>query len=274
MTPSLTFGMVPKGSADPTRTCLHALATALTETLGRPVEGVESPSYEGLATALDDGTVSMAWLPPVPALRRLGKGAIVCVALPVRHGASGYSAALFCRKDSPYSTVATLEGARVAWVDPESAAGHMAIRARLLSDGFDPDTIFSRQTFTGSHGDVVRAVLGGDADVGATFASVAADGSIGPAGWTGLAEGDELRIVLLQGPLPSDLVVAGHHLPPELLRPLREALVRPGEVARAAGALMRAQSFEEPSADHFEALQDLLEQLENDPISLRTGYRT
>lgn len=59
----------------------------------------------------------------------------------------------------------------MAWVDTNSSAGYLVPRMRIAAAGLDPETLFARQSFLGSHERVACAGLDGDADAGATYLS-------------------------------------------------------------------------------------------------------
>src|SRR5262249_10301955 len=125
--------------------------------------------YQGLLDAMQEGSIDFAWLPPVVALRAMGRLQVVPIALPVRGGVSVYSTALFARSGSRLKNPSDIVGVRAAWVDRQSAAGYIVIRSHLQSLGVNLDRAFRDNLFMGTHDQVVRAVLRGEADVGATF---------------------------------------------------------------------------------------------------------
>jgi len=118
-----------------------------------------------------------------------------------------------------------LRGARVAWVDPDSCAGHLFPSAALRERGLEPDELFGEQRFVGSHGSVVHAVARGEADAGATFAHVKADGSLLLAGWYPYAGAGGMRSILVTGAIPADVICASARVDVGL-DDLREELLR------------------------------------------------
>jgi serine/threonine-protein kinase len=151
----LRFGVVFDGRAPAEIQALEELGrTIRSHVVLRRFEG-----YSSLVDALADGRVDLAWLPPVAYVRALRASAATQVFC-VRRAA--YRSLLLARDG-----VASLVGARAAWVSPWSAAGYLVPREILRASGAEPDEIFRAQTFTGSYDAVVRALLAGEADVGA-----------------------------------------------------------------------------------------------------------
>jgi phosphonate transport system substrate-binding protein len=264
----------------PTRALLEGFCTALSAASKLRVTAVGVGHYHTLLDAIEKGEVDVAWLPPILASLATARGQVVPIALPVRNGFCCYSTALFTREESSLHSPRDLAGSRAAWVDKQSAAGFLLIRAHLKSLGVDLARAFGAEQFLGSHSAVSRAVMAGDADVGATFVyldpkSLGAMGHIAPvnAGW-GTAR---VRILAHAGPIPSDVIAVsarmGHTLRTQLQRMLvygQSAVVR-----QAASALFGAEGFQAPMLEHLRPLTSLLGGLEStveEPVS--TSPRT
>lgn len=84
----------------------------------------------------------------------------------VRGGVGRYHSAVVARAGKGI-TVDSLRGTRAAWVDPLSAGGYLLPLAWLRGQGIEPNLVFDRQDFLGSHRAVVDAVLDGHYDVAA-----------------------------------------------------------------------------------------------------------
>lgn len=228
-------------------------ARALARCLGTSVEVQPLSSYGELLEGLATGAIDVAWLPPVEALRAARLGVAQVIAVPVREGSAAFTSALFCRPGAVTTRVSELAGGRAAWVDPHSATGYVVVQAGLRAAGWVPEQLFAEQHFLGGHSEVVRAVLDGNVDVGATFVHRSDRGKVVRAGW-----GDRLvRILLEHGPVPSDTLVVRSQLDVEYAARIERALVHAPDVALSAAAreLFEAQSFKSPSPDHFAAIE-------------------
>ena len=116
--------------------------------------------------------------------------------------------------------------------------------------------------FLGTHDAVAAAVAEGKADVGATFAyfdevSEDEEPKLVSAGW-GAAD---VRLVARAGPIPCDLIAARAGLPAMVQRVVQSALVdvQNAELREAARALLGAEAFVVPGAEHLEPLTALLD---------------
>ncbi len=251
-----------------TRGLLQSLCLALTDATGVNVLPKGVASYGRLLEQLEGGEVDIVWLPPILALRATTKEEVVPIALPIRNGESSYHAALFSRADSRVRRLEDLEAVRAAWVDPQSAAGHLIIRAHLQQAGLDLDKAFAKNEFLGSHEAVSRAVHEGTADVGATFAYLDSGTRPTRAGWGTR----EMQMITSAGPIPNDIIAARRGLSPLLVRLIQSALVdvHNAQVREAARVLLNAEGFVVPTAEHLEPLRHLVGELnvKNTPHSM------
>jgi phosphonate transport system substrate-binding protein len=197
--------------------------------------------YSGLIDAVCDGRLELAWLPPLMAVQAIDRHAAVPLLIPVRGGSAMFWSALICRHDSTIRGLEDLQGRRIAWVEPQSASGHTVMRAWLQAQGVDVDKTFKRAGFVGSHDAVVGTVLGGKADVGATYAHVSGKKVV-----SGAWRDAPVRVIGLAGPIPSDVLAASAELSRGTIRVLRDALVGDvdSELRAAALALFEADRFE------------------------------
>ncbi len=241
---------------------LASFVAALSAAIGVPTEPRAFPDYPALLEAMREGEVDVAWLPPVIALRAAAAGRALPIALPVRRGVSSFYTALFTQVGSPIQRPADLRGVRAAWVDRNSASGFLVIRAALRAQGVKLESAFSTESFVGSHDAVVRAVRSGTAEVGATYVHHdARAGGVWRAGW-----GDEsVHVIARVGPIPSDVIAAGVHVPVPRIRQVQRALVsgESAELAAAANLLLEAESFVEATSEHLAPLEALLGFLED-----------
>jgi phosphonate transport system substrate-binding protein len=235
---SESIGGSPTG---PTPSQLDALCRALAPRIGIAVTAQAFSDYRALLSAINRGDADLAWLPPLVALRSASAGRTLPIVLPIRGGAAWYASALFAQPNITVSSIRDLRSVRVAWVDPQSTAGFLVIRAWMRAQQIDFNLAFSQQTFFGSHAAVVQAVLRGHADVGATYAHL--DHSlknIRSAAW-GSAP---VQVIAMAGPIPNDVLSASIRLPVSTIRSIRDALIHQDDALRAAtSALLNAEGF-------------------------------
>lgn len=257
----LRFGLAPATWDARIDARLSAFSRALAAQIGMSVLPIASSDYRGIVGAIARGEVDVAWLPPLVALRGVAEGSLLPLALPIRGGVSSFSAVLFAQRGSGIHAVEDLRGKRVAWVDRQSASGYLVVRAHLEEIGVDPDTMFSREVFCGTHPRVVYAVATGDADVGATYACIDSAGQLRSAAWIECGLPIDVEIVLATSHVPADVVAMSRTTPAQEGRLVQDALIgaRPGSpLSRAIGELFHAEGFELPAPSHFAPLARVL----------------
>ena len=140
---------------------------------------------------------------------------------------------------SPWKSVEEVHAARAAWVDRSSAAGYVFPRLLLAAHGVDPATAFQQESFVQSHAEVVRHVVNGLADVGATFASLSPAGKVLRGGWTE-PDGSNpkpVHVLATFGPIPNDAMAVSTALAPDLRAALTRAALNTGATPTLRAAL-------------------------------------
>jgi phosphate/phosphite/phosphonate ABC transporter binding protein len=241
------LGLIPLGHTASTDERVRNFAAAVSEALGEAVVLHEASDYRVLVAAIEQGTVDLAWLPPLSAARVTRSGACAPAAIALRGGMTSYMTALVALRSSSVKSLSDLKHVRAAWVDRESASGYVVIRAALREMGVSFAEAFAQEIFVRSHAGVVQALRSGQVDVGATCF-----GLLGPS--------EPLRILAQAGPIPSDILAVHRSVAPEVREKLARGLVEGAspEVLRAAKDLMQAEGFARPSRAHGMMLDRLI----------------
>lgn len=255
------FGIVRGTEWSEGRGLFEALCELATEASGAPFEPFPASSYRELMEALADGEVGLAWMPPVPTIELQSNGLASPLAIPAREGRTSYHSALIVRRGGP-KTLEELKGRRAAWVDRDSAAGYLVPRMQLAARGFDVLRFFARELFVHAHARVVDAVVGGDADVGATYCNVdPSSGRVDRSAWideSGKAT-RPIDVLATMGPIPNDALVASAQLPAAARSGLaRWLLALDVRGKNAFTRLLGASDFRVPAPDHYDALKHAL----------------
>lgn len=142
------------------------LAQWFLRNLGVSLDIAVAPSYEALRTSIERREVDLAWAPPIvcAAVQRSS----IAILKAVRSHGSSYRSALVVRADE-VSSLRELRGARAAWVDRLSTAGYLLPMAYLRERIGDPDRMLGSQTFMGSYGRALRAVLDYEAELASIY---------------------------------------------------------------------------------------------------------
>jgi phosphonate transport system substrate-binding protein len=154
-------------------------------------------------------------------------------------------------------------------VSPESASGYVVPRWHLRSQRVDLQRAFGEEVFLGKHETVARAVCDGQAAVGATHVALdPVSGRLASAPWcTSNPEGPAIRVLLLVGPIPGDVIALRTGIASDARRQLTAALLalRPADVA--VGPLFDATSFEPVPSGHLSLLRRLSRSASEHPLA-------
>jgi phosphonate transport system substrate-binding protein len=209
----ITLAVVPSTTPGNSPEALEALCGELAKLVDEPVRSAHPASYAELASELEKDRVQYAWMPPALLVLTDENTQMTPLLSAVRNESVEYCAALFVDATSPFRSIAELNGKTVAWVDTASAAGYLFPRVHLATRGIDATRHFGHELFLRSHAEVVRAVLDGRADVGATYAERRSEGPLRRAGFIDTAPGRAVRVLEYSRAIPND-VIAGHGLIP------------------------------------------------------------
>lgn len=223
--PPITLAVVPSVTPGG-RAVLDPLCDELARRLGQEVEPFQPATYDQLIGALERDRVDFAWMPPMLLTLADEQVRVRPLLSAVRGERTDYRAVLFADAAGPLHDVAHLQGTTVAWVDATSASGYFYPRLHLAALGVDPERLFAAELFERSHGGVVRAVVEGRAQVGATFAEMPPPGEpITRAGFVDVAPGRPMRVLVWTRPIPSDVLAARGTVDKELQRAFCHAVL-------------------------------------------------
>ncbi|MDB4937500.1 MAG: Phosphonate transporter phosphate-binding periplasmic component [Labilithrix sp.] len=222
----LVFGYAAHGASTAMREHVADFSAALGRLANAELAVYEASSYEDLARAMVVGEVDFAWLPPLAFVALERKKMVEALVSAERGGDTAFYSALIVARDSDLHAPEDLAGARAAWVDPYSASGYVVPRAGLAAIGIDPRVAFSEERFWHSHEAVVRAVVAGRADFGATYAGLDADAEVTRGSWLDVPGADDaVRVLVRFGAIPGDVVAARTAVPEAKREMLTRALL-------------------------------------------------
>jgi phosphate/phosphite/phosphonate ABC transporter binding protein len=254
---TIRFGAGPIMNGPRRSVVRETFADALGAAAGEFVEVVALPDYAALGEAVGSGAVDFAWLPPAVYVAQEVRGIGLLLAC-ARVAGAQYRACLFVREDSSLHAPKDLWGSRVSWVHESSAAGYLFPRMELRIQGLKPDELFIEQKFPGSHGGVVQSVALGEADVGATYLTVDAQGRPVRWGWEAEVDMGAMRSVLMTEPIPSDVICSKPGATKEAQEAMSKALMAMHDVAEGSRALMAffgAQRLEPTLPSHYDSVR-------------------
>lgn len=192
------------------------LAELLSRKLDRPVEVAIADSYEDIGARLHHRVADLGVLGPKSYVEAKEKYPEIIYLATNKNPDAFYHSLIITRRDSALESLAALKGKSFAYTETGSTSGYLYPRQMFRNAHLDPDTLFSAAYFLGKHDKVYEAVAKGTVHAGAVSSSGMPDAVH--------HNGDLFRVLATSAPIPRNALVAGAHLPPELVDRIREIL--------------------------------------------------
>lgn len=218
---TLTIGLIPAEDSQAMIESSRQVLDALQQRLGVTIKPFVATDYNGVIEALRSKKLDVAYLGPFSYVLASSVANVeaFAVAETKKTGQSSYKSLILARKDSGLRTVTDLKGKNFAFVDPSSASGHLFPKAGLQQLGIEPDQLFGRVIFSGSHDASILAVANKKVDAAAVadriFATAVAKGQV---------KQDDFAVLWTSKPIPESPMVWRKDLDPALKDKLAKAL--------------------------------------------------
>ncbi|MYZ41809.1 phosphonate ABC transporter substrate-binding protein [Schauerella aestuarii] len=218
---TLTIGLIPAEDSQAMIEASKQVIEQLQQQTGMKVKPFVATDYNGIIEALRAKKLDVAYLGPFSYVLAASVANVEAfsVAVTKKTGQSAYRSLIVVRADSGLNTVDDLKSRTFAFVDPSSASGHLFPKAGLEQAGYNPDKLFSRVVFSGSHDASLLAVANKKVDAAAVadriYASAIAKGQL---------RQDDLRVVWTSKDIPESPMVWRKDLDPAVKAKVAKAL--------------------------------------------------
>ncbi len=193
----------------------NAFTAFLEERSGLLCEPVITESYSQLIRAIAENKVDFAWLSPLGYITAAQVADARVLLKAVRNEQPFYWSVILVRKDSGLRNLGDLKNHSFAFTHLGSTSGYVVPMSSLLNEGVDPERFFSDIVYAGGHNAVIRMILDGEVDAGATFADdpKGKEGSWTAEEFIAAAEAKLLHPIFFSPPIPGDTftVTAGYN---------------------------------------------------------------
>lgn len=256
----LTFGFTPAEDAKALAEKAEPLLSYLGRELGVKFTPQTASDYAAPIEALRSQKLDIALLGPKATLMAANEAQAQVIARTINGEKPSYYSIVFARTDSGIKHLADLKNKSFAFVDVNSASGHLFPRYLLAQQGLVPERDLRQVLFAGAHDAVILAVLNGKVDAGATWSN-------DPQGETsGLSKlltdpqrRRQLTVLGASPPIPGEGIVTRSGLDDGLRRRLQAVLVGMGDhpEGRAAVAALSFTGFVPSTSADYSILDDV-----------------
>lgn len=166
----IRLGLIPAEGGTDMVERFKPVITQLEKELGRPVEAFSATEYLGIITAMKNKQVDIVYFGPKSYVEANRIAGAVAVAKELNlDGLAGYFGIIVTHKDSGISSLADARGKGFGFTTPNSTSGYLVPAIGIIEEtGMPAEEYFGEVSYTGTHGNAVRAVLAGDLEVAAT----------------------------------------------------------------------------------------------------------
>ncbi|KOQ26223.1 phosphonate ABC transporter substrate-binding protein [Achromobacter xylosoxidans] len=239
----MTIGLIPAEDAQAMIESSKQVIEQLQQQTGMKVKPFVATDYNGIIEALRARKLDVAYLGPFSYVLATSVADVEAfsVAVTKKSGKSAYKSMIVVRADSGLDSLQALRNHTFAFVDPSSASGHLFPKAGLQQAGYDPEKLFSRVVFSGSHDASLLAVANKKVDAAAVadriYASAIAKGQL---------RQDELKVVWTSRDIPESPMVWRKDLDPAVK----------DKVAKALAGIKNVPWGDQGMLDGFQATND------------------
>ena len=187
----IVFGVIPLQDKEVMVQKFTPLANYLSEQLGEPVTLKIGSNYDEIESGLVNGDIQIAYVGPSGAVKmNQDNPAVFPLVKVVKGGSPFYKSYVIAKADSPLNSPADLKGKVFAFGDKGSTSSYLVPKYILAKNGVTIDDL-KEAKLTGSHSNVLKAVLDGSVDAGGLKESLA------------LKNKDKVKFLEISKPIPN-----------------------------------------------------------------------
>ncbi|MCT4593335.1 MAG: phosphate/phosphite/phosphonate ABC transporter substrate-binding protein [Anaeromicrobium sp.] len=207
----IIFGVNPFTSPENIKNMYLPILDRVFTPLGLKVRTMIVKDYESLSECIKDKIIDIGWFSPLAYVNAKNESPIIPLVTPKVNNKASYNGYIITRKDSKIKNLNDLRNVHFGYVDKKSASGYLYAYNLLKSQNLNPDRLFEKTSFAGSHDNVIKGVLSGTLDAGATY-----NEAIDMARNAGLNV-DDLHMIAKTKDIPKDAIAAREDLDPHLI---------------------------------------------------------
>jgi phosphonate transport system substrate-binding protein len=261
--PELVMAVVPAENASGVTERYAPFIEYLSKALGTKVTLRVANDYAAVIEGQRNGSIHLAGYGPASYARAVVTGvAVEPFATTVNNdGTIGYYSVFYVKADSPYKTIDDLKGKNLGLVDPNSTSGNNVPRFALNKMKINPETFFSKVTYTGSHENAVIALQQGTVDVAANWWNSDTDSNLTRMANKNLAKKDDFRVIYKSDLIPNSPFAYLASLPPDLKADIVKAFNEAPTKDKAAFDKLsdgKDKAFTKVDAKYYEPVVELI----------------
>lgn len=244
----IIFGINPFTSPENIRRMYLPILDRVCKSIGYKARTVIVKDYDAVNQGINDEMIDVGWFSPFAYVNARKKSKVIPIATPKVDGRTTYNGYIIVRKDSHIRTLSDLRNKHFGYVDVNSASGYLYARHILKSKGLNPDRIFSKVTFMGNHDNVIKGILSGEIDGGATYNE--AIENLKAKGFPT----DDLKIIAAIDNIPKDSIAINPAISKDIVEKLRNGFIG----FNNSDLDTPIQGFEESRDENYNVIREII----------------
>lgn len=247
----IIFGINPFTTPENIKNMYVPILEKICDSIGYKAKAIIVKDYDALSRGIENDTIDIGWFSPFAYVNAHDRDKVIPLITPKINNKTSYKGYIITRKDSSIKSVEDLKDKTFGYVDVESASGYLYARHILKTKGLNPDKLFKEVTFLGSHYNVIKSVLSGAVDAGATYNEALESGK--EQGFNT----DEINIINTTEDIPKDALAANPRFNKELSEKLQQAFI---SFNNFSGLNSNITGFVKSSNENYDIIRSLFKE--------------
>ena len=247
----IIFGINPFTTPENIKNMYVPILEKICDSIGYKAKAVIVKDYDALSRGIENDTIDIGWFSPFAYVNAHDRDRVIPLVTPKINNKISYKGYIITKKDSGIKSVEDLKNKTFGYVDVESASGYLYARHILKTKGLNPDKLFKEVTFLGSHYNVIKSVLSGAVDAGATYNEALESGK--EQGFNT----DEINIISTTEDIPKDALAANPRFNKGLAEKLQQAFI---SFNNFSGLNSNITGFVKSSDENYDIIRSLFKE--------------
>ncbi|WPC41108.1 phosphate/phosphite/phosphonate ABC transporter substrate-binding protein [Clostridium sp. JS66] len=245
----IIFGINPFTSPKNIKTMYIPILERVCKNVGLKANAIIVKDYDALGTGIENNTIDVGWFSPFAYVSAHKKNNVIPIVTPKINGKTSYNGYIITRKDSGIETIKDLQDKKFGYVDKESASGYLYAKHILKTNGLNPKQLFKKVNFMGSHDNVIKGVLAGEIDAGATYSEALENAK------NSGVDISKINIISKTDDIPKDAIAVNPRLNKEIVERLKNAFI---EFKEFDGINSNVDGFVSSSDNNYNVIREVV----------------
>ncbi|KYO65348.1 phosphate/phosphite/phosphonate ABC transporter substrate-binding protein [Thermovenabulum gondwanense] len=248
----IIFGINPFVAPEKIKRMYFPILKRVCENIGYKARILIAKDYDNLIEGIRQGIIDVGWFSPFAYISAHEKVGVIPIVTPKVNGRFAYKGYIITKKGNDIRKLEDLKGKTFGYIDTKSASGYIYARYIIKKAGLNPDTLFKKVIFLGSHDKCIESVLSGEVDAAATY-----NEAVDMAAKRGLPV-EKIEIIAQTDDIPKDAIAASPNMKKEIIEALKNAFIN---FNNFNGIDTPVEGFIESSDERYDIIREVSKQV-------------